>query len=309
MIPRPPRRLLTAAWLSLATLLCTLTPLSGQQQSTGQTLDERRLEYRAAQDAYQAALSALRVLDRQFQLALNDVARARTSGDDSELERAFAQAHDRAIPYGAQEERVREQRARLATARRALIEILAIRLDQLIEEMNDASSSAERAQLNAIWNDLDHEMRDLEGESETGLRIDPTVMPEITFDPRDVPAERIFKAEILERRAASIDTTIQGVDREIKILNDRIRMQRQQADLMAGVTRFGDTQLPVTTGPPAGERELPAAADSVAARSEPVNLEAQLERLRETREQLVRYRDEHLVRARVFRESIRSVAS
>jgi len=298
-----------AAWLSLAALLTFLGPLAGQEQTTEQALNARRLEYDAAKTSYEAARSALRVLDDQFQFALNEVDRARRSGDEGALDRAYALAHDRAIPYGAQEERVQQQHARLVTSRRALIEILAIRLDQLIEDMNDASSSAERAELNAFWNDLDHEMRDLESESESGLRIDPTVMPDIAFDPRDGVAERRFKAEILERRAASIDTTIVDVDRQIKVLNDRIRMQRQRADLMAGVTRFGDTQLPVTTGPPVGDRDLPAAADSVSARSEPVSLEAQLERLRETREQLVRYRDEHLVRARVFRESIRSVAS
>jgi hypothetical protein len=189
------------------------------------------------------------------------------------------------------------------------VEILTIRLDQLIEQMNAASSSTERAQLNVIWTDLDHELRELEDESETGLRIDPAVMPEIIFDPRDVPDERLLKAELLERRAASIDTTIQDVDRQVKTLNDRIRMQRQRADLMATLDRFDDTRLPVVTGQRSGDRARPAAPDTAAARAEPVSLEAQLERLQEFREQLIQYRDEHLVRARVFRESIRRVAS
>ncbi len=252
-------------------------------------------------------------MERQFSTALNEVTLARRSGDDAALERAYARAQDRAIPYGSQEERVAEQRTGLTTARRALADMLAIRLDQLIDQMNEASSSSERAQLNILWTNLDHELRELENESGNSLRIDPAVMPDITFDPRDVPAERLQKAEILERRAASIDTTIQDVDRQIKVLNDRIRMQRQRADLMANVGRFDDTRLPVVGAPPTSDRdgvqERPAAADSATARSEPVSLEAQLERLRETREQLVQYRDEHLVRARVFRESIRSVAS
>jgi hypothetical protein len=294
--------------LSFAALAGALSPASGQQ-TTEQLLAERRLEYQAAKDAYESARSQLRVLDQQFSTALEEVTRARRSGDEGALDRAYAQAHDRAIPYGAQEERVTQQGARLTVARRALVEILTIRLDQLIEQMNTASSSAERAQLNILWTDLDHELRELEREAGSGFRIDPTVMPEITFDPRDVPDERLLKAGILERRAASIDTTIQDVDRQIKVLNDRIRMQRQRADLMATLDRFDDTRLPVVTGQPTGDRDRPAAADTAAARSEPVTLEAQLERLRETREQLVQYRDEHLVRARVFRESVRSVAS
>lgn len=308
MTPRPPRRLLTAALLSSAALAGALAPASGQQTAE-ELVHERRLVYQAAMASYESARSALRVVEQQFSSALNDATAARRSGDDAALERAFAQAQDRAAPYGAQEERVTEQRGRVAAARRALAEMITIRLDELIEQMNTASSSAERARLNILYNDLDHELRELEAEAGNGLRIDPTVMPEITFDPRDVPAERLAKAEILERRAASIDTTIQDVDRQIKALNDRIRMQRQRADLMATLDRFDDTRLPVVGQPPAGDRDRPAAPDSTAARSEPVSLEMQLERLRETRDQLVQYRDEHLVRARVFRESIRSVAS
>ncbi len=308
MIPRPPRRLVTAALLCVAALGGAFAPASGQE-TTEQTLSERRLEYQAAKDAYGSAQSELRVVERQWRTALAEVTRARRSGDDDALDRAFARAHDLVIPFGAQEERVREQRARLATAGRALTEILTIRLDQLMEQMDAATSSSERSQLNILWTDLDHELNDLERESGTGLRIDPTVMPEITFDPRDVPAERLAKAEILERRAASIDTMIQDVDRQIKGLNDRIRRERQRADLMATLGRFDDTRLPVATGQPTGDRDRPAAADTTAARSEPVSLETQLEQLQETRAQLVRYRDEHLVRARVFRESVRSVAS
>ncbi len=56
----PPRRLLTAALLSLAALAGALSPASGQQ-TTEQLLDDRRLEYKAARDSYESALSALRV--------------------------------------------------------------------------------------------------------------------------------------------------------------------------------------------------------------------------------------------------------
>jgi len=305
--PRPLGRLLAAAALCMAAIGGVGRPTAAQ--TTEELLQQRRLEYLAAKASYESARSALRVVEQRFSTALNEVTRARRSGDDNALATAYARAQDQAIPYGAQEERVKEQRARVASSRKALIEIVTIRQEQLLDQMDAASSAQERAQLDTLWVDLDHELRELESEAGDGFRLDPMVMPEIIFDPRDGAAERLQKAEILERRAASIDTTIIDVDRQIKSLNDRIRMERQRSDLMATLDRFDDTRLPVVTGQPTGDRDRPAPSDSTAVGSDPVSLEDQLGQLREIRERLVQYRDEHLVRARVFRQSIRSVAS
>jgi len=278
-------------------------------QTTEELLAQRRLEYKAAKDSYEYARSALRVVEQRFSTALNEVSRARLRGDDGALAAARARVQEQAIPYGAQEERVKEQRARVDAARKALIEIVTIRQEQLLDQMDAASSTQARAHLNTLWVDLDHELRELESEAGDGFRLDPMVMPEITFDARDGTAERLQKAEILERRAAAIDTTILDVDRQIKSLNDRIRMERQRGDLMATLDRFDDTRLPVVTGQPTGDRDRPTPSDSTSVGSEPLSLDDQLRQLREIRERLVQYRDEHLVRARVFRQSIRSVAS
>jgi hypothetical protein len=301
-------KVLGAAAVCLVAIAGSGRPAAGQ--STVEVLNQRRLEYQAAQDSYESARSALRVVEQRFSTALTEVTRARRSGDDDALAGAYARAQDQAIPYGAQEERVKEQSTQLAAARKALIEIVTIRQEQLLDEMDAASSAQERAQLNTLWVDLDHELRELESEAGDGFRLDPMVMPEITFDPRDGAAERLQKAEILERRAASIDSTIVDVDRQIESLTDRIRMERQRSDLMATLDRFDDTRLPVVTGQPTtGDRDRPPPADSAAVGSEPLKLEDQLRQAREIRERLVQYRDEHLVRARVFRQSIRSVAS
>jgi hypothetical protein len=305
--PRPLGRLLTVAMLCMAAVAGVGRPTAAQ--TTAELLAQRRLEYKEAKDAYEYARSALRVVEQRFSTALNEVSRAKLRGDDGALAVARALVQEQAIPYGAQEERVKEQRARVAAARKALIEIVTIRQEQLLDQLDAASSGQERAQLNTLWVDLDQELRELESEAGDGFRIDPMVMPEIVFDPRDGTAERLQKAEILERRAAAIDTTIMDVDRQIKSLNDRIRMERQRGDLMATLDRFDDTRLPVVSGQPTGDRDRPTPSDSASVGSEPLSLDDQLSQLREIRERLVQYRDEHLVRARVFRQSVRSVAS
>lgn len=280
-------------------------PLASPAQTTEQLLTERRLEYRAARAAYESALSAFRVVEQQFGMALREVDRARRSGDNDALERAFAQAQDRSLPFGAQEERVAATRATLEEARRDLIEIITVRLEQLLAQMDGASSSLQRAQLNALWVDLNNELESLEAESGGGLRLDPVVMPEVEFDPRDGPAELRFKAELLERRAAVADTAIQSVDHVIGVINDQIRIQRQRRDLEAALNRFEDTRLPVVSAQPPGDR--PLAPDSTAAGVVPATPEERLRAWRGYREQLVSYRDQLLIRARTFRQSIRQV--
>jgi hypothetical protein len=276
-------------------------------QTTNELVNQRRLEYRAAKDAYESAVSAGRVLEQQFSLALEQVRRARRQGDDTALEQAYALAQDRSFPYSAQEERIDEARATLDSARTALIEIITVRLEELVGEMDAAASAQQRNALNAVWTDLDNELKNLEAEAGEGFRIDPVVMPEIVFDPRDGPEELQAKAEILERRAAVADTLIQNTDETIDQLTARLRVERQRRDFLANADRFGDTQVPVVTGQPAGERSG-APADSTSAGSGPLTLEERIGREQAYREDLVQYRDQLLIRARQFRQRVRSVA-
>lgn len=302
--PGPPR---TLALLTVA-LAALLTPQARvAAQTTNELLNQRRLEYKAAKDAYESTVSAGRVLEQQFSLALEQVRRARRQGDQVALEQAYALVQDRSFPYSAQEERIEEAHASLDSVRTALIDIITVRLEELVGEMDAAASAQQRNALNAVWVDLDNELKSLEAEAGEGVRIDPVVMPEIVFDPRDGPEELQAKAEILERRAAVADTLIQNADATIEQLGARLRVERQRRDFLANADRFGDTQVPVVAGQPGGDRS-PAVADSTAADTRPLTLEERIARERAYREDLVQYRDQLLIRARQFKQRIRSVA-
>lgn len=299
----PPGGLLLAAALVLGGLLALLAaPGPATAQSTEEILTQRRLEYRAARDAYEAARSAFSVVERQFSAALERVGRARRAGDEDALEEAFALAQDRSGPLRAQETRVEDARERLSRARRALIDVITVRLGELLAMMDQASSAAERAELDALWRDLANEQDQLEAEEGDELALRPVVLPEITFDPRDGPEELEAKAQILDRLAAVADTVIENLDDDIETLTDRLRIERQRQDFLAGTDRFDDTRVPVVSGG-GTPQERPAAVDSMAV-SRPLTLEERLEALRSYREQLVSYRTQLQVRARQFRQRV-----
>lgn len=290
-----------------AAALAGLSPgVSAQRQSLEQLVVQRRLELRAARDAYEAARSAFGVVERQFSAALTEVLLARQSGDDDRLERAYAQAQDRSVPYRSQEQRLEEAGQALATARRGLVEALTARLEELVGAMDVAPSAQQRAQLDTLFRDLSAELQALEAEEGETFRIDPVVLPEITFDPRDGPDELLAKAEVLERQAAVADTTIQNAERQVQGLSDRLRIQRQRRDFLAAADRFDDTRVPVVTGTPTGER--PSATDSTVAGARTLTLEERIQILRDYVQQLQSYRDQLIIRARQFRQRVGSVA-
>ncbi len=299
-IPSGARLLAVAMLLGAGVAAAASTPLSAQ--STEDVLDERRLEYRAARDAYEAALSAFSVVERRFSAALEEVGRARRSGDEDALEQAFARAQDRSVPLRAQEARVADARERLAGARDALVDVITVRLGELLSMMDQASSAQERAELDALWRDLANEQDRLEAQVGGEPTLVPVVLPEIAFDPRDGPAELQAKAQILERHAAVTDTVIASLDEDIQALQDRLRIERQRRDFLAGTDRFDDTRVPVVSGAGSGER--PEASDSTVT-NRPETLEERLERFRSYRQQLVAYRTQLLVRARQFRQRVR----
>jgi hypothetical protein len=289
--------------LAVAAAGTLLAPATLPAQETEEVLTQRRLEYRAARDAYEAARSAFSVVERQFSAALERVGRARRAGDEDALEQAFAVAQERSGPLRAQETRVEEARERLAEARRALIDVITVRLGELLAMMDQASSAAERAELDALWRDLANEQDQLEAAEGNALSLRPVVLPEITFDPRDGPDELEAKAQILDRLAAVADTVIEELDGEIQALEDRLRIERQRRDFLAGTDRFDDTRMPVVSTGGAPPEPAPA-VDSAAVRR-PLTLDERLEALRSYREQLVAYRTQLQVRARQFRERVR----
>lgn len=268
-------------------------------QSTEELLLERRLQYQSAEADYEAAQAAFSVVERQFAAALQAVDRARRSGDEDALGEAFAVAQERSLPLYDRRTRVTETTEGLEAARRALIEVLTFRLTELVTAMSLATGPDEQEALDAVWRDLNNELEQLEAEAENPFRLNPVVLPEVTFDPRDTPADREAKARVLERTAAMADSAVQSYDRQIEALEDRLRQERQRQDFLARAGRFGDTPPVVRTGPP-GERPA-TATDSTGAPVRASTLEERIEELGTYREQFVAYRDDLLIRARQFR--------
>lgn len=281
-------------------------PAAASSQTTEQLVVQRRLELRAARDAFASARSAFNVVERQFSAALEEVTRARRQGSDDALERAYALAQDRSVPFRDQERRLGEAAEALVQARRALVDVLEIRLEQLVEAMDAAASSQQRSQLDILWRDIATELQQLEDEAGDTFQLDPVVLPEVTSDPRDTPEDILAKAALLERQAGVADTLIQDKNREIEVLRGRLRNQRQRRDFVAGTDRFDDTRVPVVTNPPLGDRT--PSTDSTVAGQRPITLEERIQMLQDYVEQLASYRDQLLIRARVFRQRIRSVA-
>jgi hypothetical protein len=274
-------------------------------QSLGDLVVQRRLELRQARADHAAALAAFRVVEQRWSTALEEVALARRSGDADALQRAFALAQDRAGPLRGQDQRVEEARGVLDARREALANAITLRLEQLVAEMDAAPSRQERTELDALFRDLQNELRDLEGEAEDTFRLQPVVFPEVTFDPRDGPEDFLSKAQLIERQAEEYDSLIADTDRRVSSLEHRLRIQRQRGDLLAGVQRFDDTRLPVVVGAPT-TGGVPA--DSAGTGSRPLTLEEQIEELRIYRSQLEVYRDQLLARAALFRRRIGAVA-
>ncbi len=273
-------------------------------QSLEALVAQRRRELARARLEYETAVAAFNVVDGQWQAALDEVSRARRSGDDNALERAWALAQDRAGPFSAQEQRVELARDSLTSIRGGLMQAIEARLEELLDEMDASPSSDQRLRLNALFNDLRNELQALDEESQGGLRLQPVVLPEITFDPRDGPEERSTKAQLLERQATFVQTLIDEADDRIRTLNNRLRIRRQSSDLLASVDRFDDTRVPVVAG---GPPRTGVAADSTAAGGRPLTLEEQIQQLEAYRAQLEDRRQSLLVRAGLFRGSGRSI--
>ncbi len=287
-------------------VLASLVPGVAQGQSLQEQVIQRRLEFQQVELEYEAARAAFTVVDRQFSTALNAVREARRSGDDEALELAHAQAQARSLPLSAQERRVEEARQRFTEARQALIDVLTLRLQQLVIEMAAAPTDLRRREIDALYRDRRAELSRLESDEEqSAFRIDVALLPDINFDPRDGPEELETKAQLVEAHAAVVDTVIQDLDRRVEALNERLSNERQRGDLLAAVGRFDDTNLPVgvTTGPPQAD----AAADSTGMGNRPLTLEEQIEELTAYRAQLLSYREQILIKASTFRLRIRSV--
>ena len=290
-------------WSALACALVMAVPAGAQ--TTEERLYERRLEYQAAQQAYEAAESALTVVEAQFGRALNAVDVARRANDQSGLERALADALTRSVPVSNQRQAVESAGETFRDARQGLINILIVRQQELLSDFDVAPTRADRDAIDALLRDLSLELERLEAAAEAALTLGPIAMPNVAFDNRDGPSELRFKAEILERAAADIDTVVVDLEAQIAGLRDRLQRERSRRDFLGGVDRFGDRVDLTVSGPP-GVDPTGQASDSTAVGGLPISLEERVEALESGVEALIARRDELQLRARMFRERIRS---
>ncbi len=303
-----PRRLLGLA----SAVLVALGSIAVQAgaafaQSHEQIVNTRRLEYQKARKDYEAAQAAFNVVDQRFSNALTEFAQARRSGNQEAIDRAFADAQVQSVAQGELQQRVSTLADKLHDARQALVEAISARLEELLAEMDAASSRQHRQDLQAVFNDLSNELQDLDAEAQDQIRLSPVALPDITYDPRDTGVELEQKAQILERRAAMADTAIEVANRRISHLQERQRLERQRRDFMAGAGRFDDTRTPVLSGSGGDPNDRSAVADSTGLDARPVTLQQRIDELVKVRQQLEARRDQLLVRAREFRRHVRMV--
>ncbi|MBW3535033.1 MAG: hypothetical protein KY453_07440 [Gemmatimonadetes bacterium] len=285
---------------SLAALASAPRPVSGQ---TSDGLVERELEYRAARSDVQAAQDARSVVERRFSEALDEVSRARRSGDGGRLEAALARAQSLSLELSRADERVRTQEGELAATRDALLATLDGRRRRLEARLADAGPG-ERFELDALIRDLANQYRQVEQAETDVLEIELVYFPSITFDPRDGPVELAAKADLLDRKAEQADSTLASIDREIERLESLLRLQRSRQSFQGNLERFGDTQVPVGAPTRRGTRDAeagrsPTDSTGVPGLEEP--LEDRIQSLRLFRFQVEDARDQFLSRAGTFR--------
>ncbi len=302
-----------AAIVTIVGVVCGLgigaAPRAARAQSTQEIVAQRELAYRAARDAYDAAVSAYDVLSGQFNSALRAVDRARRSQDEQAIQDAMASAYERGVPLRAQDMRVHEAAKVLEAARDSLIQAITARLQELVARM-EVAPVRQRPALDTLFRDLSRRLESLEAEAAQVVSFDPVVLPEINFDPRDGEVDLRAKAELLERIAAVADTVMQDYDRQIRALTNRLRLDQQRRDFLAGARRFGDTQVPVVPVRPTEAQDAEgrpvAAADSTSTNGA-LTLEQRIENLKRARAQTEAYRNQALIRAAQFRKRIGSI--
>lgn len=272
--------------VALAASLCAVLPSHARSQ------DVERSAYRAAENAYNAVLSA-RDLERDLlDDALDEVTEARQSGDQARYERALAIYQDRARDLEQSNRELADAASRLDEARRSYLESVLDELDELYEELPQAPNARAR---DLIGRRIDILLADA---NQLERPIDPAddPFPAINIEPGDTPDEIRAKADLLERYAAGYDLLVLDIDAQIELVEQRQRHARMVRDFGADLSRFGDLRVPV--GRP------DATSDNAEDLIGSEELSQRLEELQQSREFVVGRRDIARTRAEEFRQRI-----
>ncbi len=272
--------------VALAAALCAGVPSPAAAQ------DVVRSAYRAAEDAYGAALSARDLARDLFDDAMNDATEARRSGDQARYGRALAVYQERAREMELRNRRLAEAASALNRARREYLESVLVELDSLIEGLSRETDEREEDLLNRrivnLYDEADRLTRPVE--------IDDDPFPEINIEPGDTRSDIRAKADLLERHAARYGLLLRDIDVQIELLEQRQRHVRMARDFGANLSLFGDLRMPVGNPEEASDNaEDPTGGEELAQR---------LGQLNRTREFLVERRDVAAARAAEFRQRI-----
>jgi hypothetical protein len=263
-------------------------PAAGQEDAAGVVQGE--LDYRAARQAYEAALDHLEAEYNAYTRILDQVREARSSGDDDARRAALARAYARSQEIQRLERRAQEEREALDARREALLVALDARLEEVQGELaaSDVLPFDERRRLEATLSGLASQYLRLEEEGSNVLTPRNVLYPNVVYDPRDTPSEILYKIEFAESKLAQARAQVEELDGQIQRLDNLLRAQRSRRDFMGELDRFGDTQVPVGQPGQRSERSQEVVADTTGITLEGLPLEQQLATLQTFREQMNR---------------------
>ncbi len=139
-------------------------------------------------------------------------------------------------------------KAALDEARRELLRVLQAAEASLLAELDRRPTQAREAAINREIVRVRQETLELEREREVLLELGFRPLPALRAAPTDGPAELRAKAETMEQYVLIYDGVMGFVDAEIRVRQDRLRLQQTARDARDGIGRF-DGDRPVGTGP------------------------------------------------------------
>ncbi len=273
----------TAFVLALGVGLAWSHPSSAQSKSP--SLAALELQYQAAVESYEAALAARQVVESQWRAALDSVSLARNSGDQPRFDQASSAFLLRSDEFDRLDARVQEAGLSVAQYRADLLSAIESEVEQLAARAGGSTDADLRTSLATLARDLQNQYRDLLAEQNENLIPTPVFYPgSLAYNPRDTPDLLQAKAQLVERRIASVQAQLAESDDRINDLERLNRLRRQQGNFNAPLDRFGDVQLPVVTGGQ-GTGQVEVVGDSTGL--QPPSLEEQLASWRLQKAQLL----------------------
>ncbi len=261
-------------------------PAAAQDDPVLATYQRQGLRYEAAEDAYQAALTARRVIQSDFDAQLDSVRIARASGDQAAFDRASERNMLLARELSRADRRVEATSDSLQVARREYLDAMDARVTALLERQDSATTRDEAQRISALLADLRNQYRELESSSDIFTPQALVLTGVLAYNPTDTPSRLRQKVELATRRIEEMQARIAEADDRIEGIEQRIQLARQSDNFQSSLGRFDDIAVPV--GAPGQSRSQgdQAVSDSTGVLTEPQSLEEQLRGWRELRGQL-----------------------